>query len=56
MALDCASVRWQALRKSRQKMETVRDRRQRAVGVFHYLALGLHSGDVYVAGSQAYAD
>ena len=26
------------------------------MGVFHYLALGLHSGAVYVEGSQAYAD
>src|SRR5215216_239418 len=31
-------------------------RRQLEVCVFHYLALGLQSGDVYVEGSQAYAD
>jgi TnpA family transposase len=54
--LDFASVRWQALIKSRQKMETVLDRRQLEVCVFHYLALGLQSGDVYVEGSEAYAD
>jgi len=34
----------------------VLDRRHLEVCVFHYLALGLHSGDVYVEGSQAYAD
>ncbi len=56
IALDFASVRWQALLKSRQKMETVLDRRQLEVCVFHYLALGLQSGDVYVEGSQVYAD
>ena len=56
ISLDFASVRWQALVKSRQKMETVLDRRQLEVCVFHYLALGLQSGDVYVEGSEAYAD
>jgi TnpA family transposase len=56
IALDFASVRWQALVTSRQKMQTVLDRRQLEVCVFHYLALGLQSGDVYVEGSEAYAD
>jgi TnpA family transposase len=56
MSLDFASVRWQALIKSRQKMETVLNRRQLEVCVFHYLAQGLQSGDVYVEGSEAYAD
>jgi Domain of unknown function (DUF4158) len=56
ISLDFASVRWQALIRSRQQRETVLDRRQLEVCVFHYLALGLHSGDVYVEGSQAYAD
>jgi TnpA family transposase len=56
IALDFASIRWQALIRSRQKLETVLDRRQLEVCVFHYLALGLHSGDIYVEGSQTYAD
>jgi TnpA family transposase len=56
ISLDFASVRWQALVTSRQKMETVLDRRQLEVCVFHYLALGLLSGDVYVEGSQEHAD
>jgi hypothetical protein len=42
--------------KPRQKMETVLDRRQLEVCVFHYLVQGLQSGDVYVEGSEAYAD
>ena len=56
ISLDFASVRWKALVTSRQKMETVLDRRQLEVCVFHYLALGLLSGDVYVEGSQDHAD
>ena len=56
ISLDFASVRWQALIKARQKMETVLDRRQLEVCVFHYLAQGLQSGDVYIEGSEAFAD
>jgi TnpA family transposase len=56
ISLDFASVRWQALVKSRQKMKTVLDRRQLEVCVFYYLSLGLHSGDVYVEGSEVHAD
>ena len=56
ISLDFASVRWQALVKSRQKMTTVLDRRQLEVCVFHYLALGLQSADVYVEDSEAHAD
>ena len=56
ISLDFASVRWQALSKSRQKMETVLDRRQLEVCVFPYLAQGLQSGDVYIEGSEAFAD
>jgi hypothetical protein len=56
ISLNFASVRWQALVTSRQKMETVLDRRQLEVCVFHYLALGLQGGDVYVEESQEHAD
>jgi len=56
ISLDFASIRWQTLVKCRQKMAMVLDRRQLEVCVFHYLAQGLQSGDVYVEGSQAYAD
>ena len=54
--LDFASGRWQALIKSRQNLATVLNRRQLEVCVFHYLAQGLQSGDVYVEGSETYAD
>lgn len=56
IALDFASVRWQALIKVRKNMETVLDRRQLEVCVFHYLALGLQSGDIYAEGAQDHAD
>lgn len=56
ISLAFASVRWQALLKSRQQGETVLDRRQLEVCVFHSLAQGLQSGDVYVEGSEAYTD
>ena len=56
ISLDFASARWQTLVKSRQKMEPVLDRRQLETCVFYYLARGLQSGDIYVEGSQAYAD
>jgi TnpA family transposase len=54
--LDFASVRWQALLRTRRHMETVLKRRQLEVCVFSYLDAGLRCGDVYVEGSEAYAD
>jgi len=56
ISLDFASVRWQALVTSRQTMHTVLDRRQLETCVFYYLARGLQSGDIYVEGSETYAD
>jgi TnpA family transposase len=56
IALDFASVRWQALVRTRRHMTTVLNRRQLEVCVFHYLDHGLRCGDVYVEGSAAYAD
>jgi hypothetical protein len=56
ISLDFASVRWQALVRTRRNMETVLNRRQLEVCVFHYLDHGLRCGDVYVEGSEAYAD
>jgi TnpA family transposase len=55
IALDFASVRWQALIKTRHKL-TLMLHRHLEVCVFHYLDHGLRSGDVYVDGSEAYAD
>jgi hypothetical protein len=56
IALDFASGRWQALVRTRRNMETVLNRRQLEVCVFNYLDHGLRCGDVYVEGSEAYAD
>lgn len=56
ISLDFASVRWQTLIKSRQKLETMLDRRQLEVCVFHYLDHGLRCGDVYVEDSADNAD
>jgi Domain of unknown function (DUF4158) len=56
MSLDFASVRWQALIRTRHQREPVLNRRQLEVCVFHYLDHGLWCGDVYVEGSEAYAD
>jgi len=56
IALDFASVRWQALIRTRRKMHPVLHRRHLEVCVFHYLDHGLRCGDIYVEGSEAYAD
>ena len=56
IALDFSSVRWQALIRTRRNMQTVLHRRHLEVCVFHYLDHGLRCGDVYVEGSEAYAD
>jgi TnpA family transposase len=56
IALDFASVRWQALIRTHRRMETVLRRRPLEVCVFYYLDAGLRCGDVYVEGSEAYAD
>src|SRR5919109_842902 len=56
IALDFASVRWQALIRTHRRMEMVFKRRPLEVCVFYYLDAGLRCGDVYVEGSEAYAD
>jgi hypothetical protein len=56
IALDFASVRWQALIRTHRRMKMVFKRRQLEVCVFSYLEAGLRCGDVYVEGSEAYAD
>jgi hypothetical protein len=56
ISLDFASVRWHALIRTQRHMETVLKRRSLEVCVFSYLDAGLRCGDVYVEGSEAYAD
>jgi TnpA family transposase len=54
--LSFASQRWQHLIRAREKGEAVLKRQTLEVCVFHYLALGLSRGDLYVVGAEAYAD
>jgi TnpA family transposase len=56
ISLDFASVRWQALIRTRRHMETALNRRPLEVCVFNYLDHGLRCGDIYVEGSDAHAD
>ena len=56
IALDFASLRWQALIRTQRRMKTVLKRRPLEVCVFYYLDAGLRCGDVYVEGSEVYAD
>jgi hypothetical protein len=56
ISLDFASVRWQALVRTRHNMGMVLKRRQLEVCVFNYLDHGLRCGDIYVEGSDAHAD
>lgn len=54
--LDFASQRWQTLIRTRAKGEPVLRRRELEACLFSYLADGLHSGDLFVNGSEEYAD
>jgi TnpA family transposase len=56
ISLSFASVRWQALIRTRHNREPVLNRRHLEVCVFTSLEHGLRCGDVYVEGSAAYAD
>ena len=56
IALDFASSRWQTLIRTYRRMETVLKRRPLEVCVCYYLDAGLRCGDVYIEGSEAYAD
>ena len=54
--LHFASQRWQHFVQVREKGAVALDRRSLEVCVFLHLADALRSGDLYVVGSQAYAD
>ena len=56
LSLSFASVRWQALIRTRHNREPVFNRRHLEVCVFTSLEHALRCGDVYVEGSAAYAD
>jgi TnpA family transposase len=54
--LGFASQRWQAFVQERAHGEAVLNRRALEVCVFTHIAEALHSGDLFVVGSGAYAD
>lgn len=54
--LGFASQRWQTFIRVREKGELVLDRRALEICVFTYITEALQSGDLYVVGSEAYAD
>lgn len=54
--IDFFSQRWLDLIQSKEKGKIVLDRRSLEVCAFTHLALALGNGDVYVVGSQEYAD
>jgi TnpA family transposase len=56
IALDFAGQRWQTLIRTRAEGEVVLRRRELETCVFSYLAEGLRSGDLFVLGSEDYAD
>lgn len=56
ISLEFASPRWQTLIRTRDSGESVLRRRELEVCLFSYLADGLRSGDLFVDGSEEYAD
>lgn len=56
ISLDFASERWQNLIIGKHNKEKVLKRRELEVCVFSYVAVGLRSGDLYVPGSEEFAD
>lgn len=56
IALDFAGQRWQTLIRTSNEGQPVFRRRELETCVFSYLADGLRSGDLYVVGSEEYAD
>lgn len=57
VSIDFAGPRWRTLIKTKNEQnEPVYDRKHLEVCVFHHLALGLSRGDLYVVGSEEYAD
>lgn len=57
ISIDFAGQRWQPLIKTKnENNEPVYDRKHLEVCTFHYLALGLSRGDLYVEDSEEFAD
>ena len=56
ISIDFASARWQSMIRDKVDGELVFNRHQLEMCVFSYVAEHLRSGDLYVAGSEAFAD
>lgn len=56
ISLDFASARWQSLIRERVNGELVYNKMHLEICIFSYIAEGLRSGDIYVDGSEAFAD
>ena len=56
VSLEFASPRWQTMIRTRYNGESVLRRRELEICLFSYLADGLRSGDLFVDGSEEYAD
>lgn len=54
--LSFASQRWQQLVKTKYRRQIVFRRKQLEVCIFNYVSLGLSRGDLYIEGSEAFAD
>jgi hypothetical protein len=54
--LGFASLRWQALIRERVNGQILYNKQHLEIGIFSYIADGLRSGDLYVEGSETYAD
>ena len=54
--LEFADPRWLQLVKAKSRKQPVLRRKQLEICIFHYLAVGLSRGDLYVTGSDEYAD
>jgi TnpA family transposase len=56
IGLGFASPRWQALIRERVNGQTLYNKHHLEICIFSYIADGLRSGDLYVEGSETYAD
>ena len=54
--LGFASPRWQALIREQVNGQVMYNKQHLEISVFSYVAAGLRSGDLYVAGSETYTD
>ena len=56
ITMEFASQRWRRLVEAKEDNLPVFKRKQLEVCIFHYVAVGLSRGDLYIVGSEEYAD